>query len=126
MNFITLPSGVRVNTSHIIGYRDSDSKKVRIVHNILGQDGKLLEFEEDMTAEELDSLLRGPEQTPIVSPIVNLDNLKEGEPCSFTYEGKVKHGVLERFEHCSSSGPYIEIVSSGQGFTKYLKTGEFC
>lgn len=76
-------------------------------------------FDEDMTAEQLDDLLRGP---AIVDPVINLDKLKENAACQFTYEGKVKHGVIEEIGCFGES--FIGIRSDGEIFTLWPSDGE--
>lgn len=92
MNFITLPSGLRINTAHIIHYGQSeDEGQIKIVLT-----DEPTPWLETMTLGELDALL-SPPSSPIVDGVVNLDNLRPGKACCFTYEGKVKHGVIIHF-----------------------------
>lgn len=76
---------------------------------------------EDLTAEQLDDLLHGP---AIVDTVINLDKLKPGASCQFTYEGQVKHGVIQEIEYSDVSGePYILIHSRGDSYTIWPKDG---
>jgi hypothetical protein len=118
MNFITLPSGSLLNPvyiSHVNREKDGVGIIIYTVHDEV--------FPESMSIEDFQNLLRGPAVTPIVSPIVNLDKLREGEPCSFTYEGTVKHGIISGFAY-SNGAPYIKMIHDGDYYTKFLNTGE--
>jgi hypothetical protein len=121
MNFITLPSGLRVNTAHILEYRQLADGKLLIVQSVFDSAAlRFTNFVEDMTVEELDSLLRGPAVTPIVSFILNLDDLKPGKECQFSYGGAVKHGVIDEIRH-SSSEAYLHVTSDGDKFTVWTR-----
>lgn len=87
--FITLPSGLRVNTTHIIHYGQSE-------HD--GQIKLILTDEptpwlETMALFEMDALLQ-PQGTPIVSPILELRLPRPGEAVCFKREGKHRHGIV--------------------------------
>jgi hypothetical protein len=114
--FITLPSGTRMNTSKIISYRKEDNGVA-----IFTTEGPFM-APESMTLEQLDALL-SPPQSAVVDPIVNLDNLRTGKACSFTYEGQVKHGVIKDFEvFFLNKVPFssIRITSDGEDYDLHL------
>jgi hypothetical protein len=121
MNFITLKSGAVINAAHIIHATQSEHA---------GQIAIVLTDEptpwlESMSIEDFQNLLRGPAVTPIVSPIVNLDKLRHGEPCSFTYYGTVKHGVIEEIGYSDTLGDsFVKIASSDQVYTLWPSDGE--
>ncbi len=116
--FITLPSGLRINTAHILEYRESSPGKLVITQNVVLKDpngyGTLEFLHEDMTAEQLDDLLRGP---AIVDPVVDLDRIEPGCACCFTKNGERLFGVLKELYHYSGSKGICAIaVSDGQEF----------
>lgn len=113
--FIQLPSGLRVNTAHILEYRELSLGKLSIVQSAYqGLDGRFPQIHEDMTAEQLDALVNG---SPIVDPVINLDKLKRGSACCFTRDGKVRHGTIE-FLKCEG---FIGVMSHGQDFSISLQ-----
>lgn len=116
-NFILLPSGTMVNVAHIISVRPKDSGL-----DIFTTEGPFM-APESMSLTDFQNLLRGPAVTPIVSFTVDLDKLKKGEPCSFTYEGTVKHGIISEFGY-SNGAPFIKMIHDGEYYTKFLNTGE--
>lgn len=92
MNFIKLPSGVVVNTDHIIFVKQSE-------HD--GQIQFVLTDErtpwlESMSIEDFQNLLRGPAVTPIVSPVRELKRFTKGDPVRFWVDGVDKHGIIDR------------------------------
>lgn len=87
--FILLPSGLRVNADHILEYRDFNGG-LRIIQSAQSVDGFSV-VTEDMTAEELDNLLRG---TAVTSPILELRLPERGEGVCFQFEGKQRHGIV--------------------------------
>lgn len=121
--FITLPSGLRINTAHILHYRyirESDSVGyTRVTLSESNEDGLPFQFDEPMTAAELDALL-SPSSSPIVDSVVNLDKLKHGAGCQFTFEGVVRHGIVDRFEIAGDGEFLAVIISNGETF--YIPT----
>jgi hypothetical protein len=123
--FITLPSGLRVNTAHILEYRQDrdDPKRVRIWQAISdGAEGHAT-FIEDMTAEQLDALLNPP-SSPIVESVVNLANFKKGGSCQFTYGSEKRHGVIEEIGVFSGT-VFVQFSSHGQTFRYFPQEGYF-
>jgi len=121
--FITLKSGLRVNTADIIQYCDHFQTPgklwIEVRSTVEGENEKL----EDMTPEELDALL-SPASSPIVEAVVNLDNLKPGRACCFMYDGHVKYGVIYTVSFSESKEePFIEVHSGGEVFTVWPKDG---
>lgn len=116
IHFITLPSGFRVNPAHICGYRGiSNIKKTMVIVDWEDGYGNKC-ITEDMTAEQLDSLL-SPPQSPIVSPVIDLDRLKPGAPVHFkTPSGEHRHGILE-FIGTNYGSAFLSIRSDGEQFT---------
>lgn len=114
--FIILPSGTAVNTAHIISARREDNGLA-----IFTTEGPFM-APEDLTMEAFLALL-SPPSSPIVDSVVNLDRLKPGSACQFTFEGVVKHGVIEGIligEDAFREAPYISISSSGKSLSLYL------
>lgn len=109
--FITLPSGCRISSTDIIQYaqhfQQPDKLWIEVRSSVEGENEKL----ENMTAEQLDDLLNPP-TAAIVSPVLDLDNLRPGKSCQFTYEGQVKHGVIEDIEN-GSFEPNVYVISDG-------------
>lgn len=122
--FITLPSGLRVNTAHIQGYRPlTDVNKTMLMLDWEDGCGSKV-ISESMTAEQLDALLNPP-SSPIVESVVNLDRFRTGNACSFSYGGDVLHGVIEDIDYSDSLGePCVKIVSQGQTYTLWPRDGE--
>jgi hypothetical protein len=120
MNFILLPSGTLINSANIFTvYPSGDG--VMITGTPDGED----RFHEKMSIEDFQNLLRVPVVTPIVSPIVNLDKLKEGETCSFTYGGSVFHGVIEEISYSDKLGDiFIRVTSDGESYEVWVSDGE--
>jgi hypothetical protein len=117
MNFITLPSGVHINADKLVWYYSRDSG---VRYQL---DGDSDPSNENMSLTDFQNLLRGPEQSPIVEPVINLDRLKPGSACCFTYEGTVKHGIVSEFGY-SNGAPFIKMIHDGDYYTKFLNTGE--
>jgi hypothetical protein len=111
--FITLPSGLRVNTAHVILVRKHPDAERVIQLSIVGGDKWM---EEVLSLEEWDALLNPP-SSPIVESVVNLDNLKPGKACCFTHEAKVRHGVMEGMDVTSYGDLMIRISSDGQRYS---------
>jgi hypothetical protein len=110
--FVTLPSGLRVNTAHILEYREWTQGKTSVTQNVRDPEGGMIVFEEDMTAEQLDDILRGP---AIVDSVVDLDKLEPGKACCFTMEGRKMHGVIH--EICAMEGqPVVIAISDGKKY----------
>lgn len=115
-HFITLPSGLRINTAHIIHYGQSEH---------VGQVKLVLTDEptpwlETLSLEQLDSMLNPP-QSPIVSPVIDLDRLKPGAACQFNpHEAKSKHGVIERIEVTDYGDIAIRVTSDGERHTMLI------
>lgn len=120
--FITLPTGTRINTAHLIHYKQSEHEsQIQLVLT-----DEPTPWLETMTVEEMDALL-SPPSSPIIESVVNLDKLKPGAGCQFTYEGQVKHGVIEAIligEDENKEVPYISISSSGRSLSLYLSDHE--
>jgi hypothetical protein len=116
MNFIKLPSGCLLNPFYVRTAYPRDNG-IRIVLN------DSTHADELMSIEDFQNLLREPAVTPIVSFTVDLDKLKKGETCSFTYEGTVKHGIISGFGY-SNGAPYVKMIHDGDYYTKFLNTGE--
>jgi hypothetical protein len=113
MNFIKLPSGVVVNTDHIIFVKQSEHEgQIQLVLT-----DERTPWLESMSIEDFQNLLRGPAVTPMVSFTVDLDKLKPGEPCQFTHENGVKHGLIERLEVTDYGDIAIRITSDGEPYT---------
>lgn len=111
--FISLPSGLRVNTAHILEYKEWTQGTVSITQAVQDPEGGRLVFEETMTAEQLDDLLRGPATSPIVSPILELRLPRPNEPVMFKWDNRWKHGIVQ--------SPQVEddkiiIVSDGEEY----------
>lgn len=119
--FITLPSGLRVNTAHILEYREVAPGKTIIRQNCKGFDS-VASFQEDMTAEQLDALL-SPPSSPIVEAVVNLADLKKGGKCSFLYGEERRHGVIEEIGVFSGT-VFVQFSSHGQTF-RYFPAEEY-
>lgn len=122
--FITLKSGCRINAADIIQYAQHFQKPeklwIEVRSTVEGENEKL----EDMTAEQLDSLLYPP-QSPIVSPVIDLDRLKTNAACQFTYEGQVKYGVIEEIGYSGSLGDsFIGLRSDGERYTLWTSDGD--
>lgn len=117
--FITLPSGLRVNTAHIIHYGESEhSGQIKLVLT-----DEPTPWLETMTAEQLDALLHSG--SPIVEAVVNLDRLRIGNACSFSYGGDVLHGVIHDINYSEPLGePWVQITSHGQLYTLWPRDGE--
>jgi hypothetical protein len=118
--FITLPSGLRVNTAHILEYRestDSETPTVIIAQTVLREDGDPVSFCESMTAEQLDDRLRGP---AIVTPVVLADQIELGKPIEFFWEGKTKGGILKGVSDLSN-GLHLIIQSDGDYYAKSIQ-----
>lgn len=115
--FITLKSGCRINAAHIVQYSaflpNPEKLWIEVSSGVEGENEKC----EDMTASELDALL-SPPSSPIVDSVVNLDKLKPGAGCQFTFEGAVKHGVIENI-----NSAFINIVSGGVNYSVEHETG---
>lgn len=133
-NFITLPSGLRVNTAHILEYRETEPGKTVITQNVVMKysDGSpyMESITEDMTAAELDALLQ-PQGTPIVSPVLELRIPKVGEAVSFSYLDSIRHGVVSKITNGEPTF-LVTISSSGETFqywpdtgAVYLQSGDF-
>jgi len=120
MNFIKLPSGSRLNTAHIIRVKQSDDPDQ--IELILTDEPT--PWLETMTLEELDALL-SPASSPIVEAVVNLDRLREGAGCCFTYEGLNRHGIIQEI-HSGSVEPNIFVLSQGERFQVMPKSGISC
>lgn len=109
--FITLPSGCRISSTDIIQYaqhfQQPDKLWIEVRSSVEGENEKL----ENMTVEQLDNLLN-PQQSPMVDPVVNLDNLRPGKGCSFTCEGTHRHGIIASV---TSTGVF-HILSSGDEY----------
>lgn len=123
--FITLPSGLRVNTAHILEYREVSPRKTVIIQNTVLKDingfDAVEQVHEDMTAAELDALL-SPTSSPIVEAVVNLDKVRLGSACQFTYKGKVKHGLISAF--CGGENQAeIFILHDGDSYMASLDLG---
>lgn len=119
--FITLPSGLRVNTAHVILVRKHPDAERVIQLSIVGGDKWM---EEVLSLEEWDALLN-PTSSPIVESVVNLDNLKHGKACQFTYHGEVFHGIIHECGYSEPlDEPWIQILSHGEMYTLWLKGGE--
>lgn len=113
--FITLPSRLRVNASHILSYREVfGATKQTVEIEILGSPS----FHEDMTAEQLDNLLQP--SSPIVSPVVELRLPKVGEPVMFLWDGHQKHGIVT--DH-NEDDQKVVVSSHGVDFQYDLPTG---
>jgi hypothetical protein len=115
--FVTLPSGTRINVAHLIHFKQSEHEGQ--IHLILTDEPT--PWLETMTLEQLDALLHPP-QSPIVSPVLDLDRLKPGTACQFTYEGLVRHGVIHSMDG-GSFEPNIYITSHGQSFLLMPQSG---
>lgn len=89
--FITLPSGVRINTAHLVLARRSEHEG----QILLGLTDETTPWLETMTLEELDALLQ-PQQSPIVSPVRELKRFTKGDPVRFWVDGVEKHGIVDR------------------------------
>jgi len=109
MNLVKLPSGNVINAEKILWAVDAQGE---IRYRLEGDSDDYVR-EPNMALDDFLALLHGP---AIVDSLVNLDKLKPGSPCQFTYEGRVKHGVIDRIDH-SSSEAYISLSSGGDGFT---------
>jgi hypothetical protein len=96
--FVTLPSGLRVNTSHILHYRyikENDSvayTRITLSHN--GEPESAFVFDESIDLEQMDALLN-PQQSPIVSPVLELRLPRPGEPVCFKWDGRWIHGIVQ-------------------------------
>lgn len=114
--FITLPSGLRVNTAHIIHYGQSEHDgQIKIILT-----DEPTPWLETMALFEMDALLQ-PQGTPIVSPIIDLDKLKPGSACQFSRDGKTRMGVFNRIGKLRYSDqhegtPYFEVISDGETY----------
>lgn len=123
-NFVTLPSGLRINTAHILEYREDLPGKT-VIHQSLWipdpKEGmKCISFTEDMTAEQLDTLLQP--QSPLISPIPTPGSLNYGKPFSFSYEGKPLHGVIDGYGMRPDTSFYIRICADGEYYLCKLGT----
>lgn len=126
-NFITLPSGLRINTAHIILVRKHPDAERVIQISIVGGDKWM---EEVISLEEWDALLQ-PQGTPIVSPILELRIPKVGEAVSFSYLDSIRHGVVSKITNGEPTF-LVTISSSGETFqywpdtgAVYLQSGDF-
>jgi hypothetical protein len=119
--FITLPSGLRVNTAHILEYRELTPGKTVITQNVVrptsNEDSILESVTEDMTAEQLDDLMRGP---AIVTPVALADQIELGKPIEFLWEGKTKGGILKGVSDLSN-GLHLIIESDGDHYAKSIQ-----
>lgn len=107
--FITLPSGLRINTAHIKFFFENSKMPGKTVIHTADSDPPTIT--EDMTASELDALL-SPPSSPIVSPVLDLDRLQPGAACQFTCDGVNRHGIISSI---TSTG-VIHILSSGDEY----------
>lgn len=105
--FIKLPSGCLLNTAIISYVKEEGSGIVIFVKDCERPTPESISMDDFLT-------LLQPQQSPIVSPVVDLDNLKPGAACQFTYEGQVKHGVIEHFDYTLSGVPGFKVVSDGE------------
>jgi hypothetical protein len=90
MNFITLPSGCLLNPFYVRTAYPRDNG-IRIVLNDSTYADEL------MSLMDFQNLLRGPAQTPVIEPIINIDKLRTGCGVQFTYKNTVKMGVFGGF-----------------------------
>ena len=117
MNFITLKSGAVVNTANIIHVTQSEHQgQIKLVLT-----DEPTPWLESMSLADFQALLRGPAQTPIASPIVNLDDLKPGKACCFTREGVVRHGLIEYFDYTLDGVPGFKVTSDGETYFKPIQ-----
>lgn len=112
MNFVTLPSGLRANTAHIIHYGQSEHE---------GQIKLILTDEqtpwlETMTPEHMDRLLRPP---AVASTILDLRLPKVGDPVMFHLNGQDKHGIVEKVDRGDNQSYTIVDISSGGEMFRY-------
>ena len=119
MNFIKLKSGAVVNTAHIIHVSQSEHEgQIKLVLT-----DEPTPWLESMSIEDFQNLLRGPAVTPLVSAIIDLDQLKTGGAVQFYHSGVVKHGIIDWF-HCESNTPSIRISSGEDSYSKDIFSGE--
>jgi hypothetical protein len=123
MNFIQLPSGAILNPSCVRLVVNSDNG-IRID---IGPNEKTDAIYELMSIEDFQNLLCGPAVSPIVSPVIDLDRLRVNAGCCFTFEGKVKHGVIEEmsigFDEVQNRVPLILMAHKGNIYRFWPKDG---
>lgn len=117
MNFIKLPSGTYINAEKVVWAAQVGTELRYRLHGDADNWNT-----EVMPLDDFLALLQ-PQGTPIVDCVLNLDKLKPGSACQFTYEGQVKHGVIEVISH-SSSESYIQMISNGDRFILYPRRGQ--
>jgi hypothetical protein len=113
MNFLKLKSGEYINPN-LVTWMSPYEDGTR--YQLANDTNERFNFER-ISIEDFQNLLRGPAVTPLVSHIVNLDDVKPGKPCQFTHETGVKHGIIDRLEVTDYGDIAIRITSDGERYT---------
>lgn len=116
--FIRLPSSTLLNRDRIHTAHPFQEGTIKIWFSSIEGDW----IQEKMSMADLEALLNPP-SSPIVESVVNLDNLKPGKACCFTFCGQVKHGVIKDFQvdHVNKT-PFssIRMTSAGTDYNLLL------
>lgn len=117
-HFVKLPSGNIINANLVTWFGEYDNG----VRYQLANDGhENFNHEPKLTENQFLSILQP--SSPIVSPVVDLDKLKHHGSCSFSFNGLVKHGVVESMSSVNGH-TVLNLVSGGKCYQKYVFTGE--
>lgn len=113
--FIKLPSGIRINTRYIAFYEEnpcSDTGAPTVRIKLHPDDG--IEWNEDLTLEQMDALLSPPAVTPLLQ---KLGWPEVGQAVEFTFEGKTKMGVIASIDRYAPPRFYIDCDGERYAYT---------